>query len=410
MAQDLAVGCGAQGMGNLVVIDGPVDVIRPVPESQLGDLGCNHDPEGLDVGEIVQEQTGDRNFPEILLSRRHRDMLELGRGRIEGQGHKTLKPFGLILQLADMEKMFDLFLYRLDMPVEHGRVRLEPRTVDLPGDLKPPFVIQFRPEELLMDSITEDLGSTAWTTGESCSLEIFEDIGERLPCDPGDLGQLNHRKGLDLRVWTSRPDCGEQVQIVLVREFGIDARHHVDLPDRLMTVRIEAGEDIARSQHVAPGVPRLGIEGAEFAELIANVGIVDMEVPDIIGGVTAHALPDVVGQSPHGGKVRGLVEPQAILIGKPLPFLDFPVYIRQPGPGEGPNQWPNSIGANNYKADVKMTLTAPGCGMGPVLAPDVQNKLISLDPIDEANVELVWDPPWNQSMMTEAAKLQLGLM
>jgi probable FeS assembly SUF system protein SufT len=68
------------------------------------------------------------------------------------------------------------------------------------------------------------------------------------------------------------------------------------------------------------------------------------------------------------------------------------------------------IGADNYKADVKMTLTAPGCGMGPVLAQDVQNKLISLEAIDEANVELVWDPPWNQGMMTEAAKLQLGLM
>ena len=68
------------------------------------------------------------------------------------------------------------------------------------------------------------------------------------------------------------------------------------------------------------------------------------------------------------------------------------------------------IGAENYKADVKMTLTAPGCGMGPVLAQDVQNKLISLEPIDEANVELVWDPPWNQGMMTEAAKLQLGLL
>ena len=68
------------------------------------------------------------------------------------------------------------------------------------------------------------------------------------------------------------------------------------------------------------------------------------------------------------------------------------------------------MGENNFKADVKMTLTAPGCGMGPVLAQDVQNKLISLEPIDEANVELVWDPPWNQSMMTEAAKLQLGLL
>ena len=68
------------------------------------------------------------------------------------------------------------------------------------------------------------------------------------------------------------------------------------------------------------------------------------------------------------------------------------------------------IAANSFRASVKMTLTAPGCGLGPVLQQDVQNKLISLEPIDEANVELVWDPPWNQGMMTEAAKLQLGLL
>jgi probable FeS assembly SUF system protein SufT len=67
-------------------------------------------------------------------------------------------------------------------------------------------------------------------------------------------------------------------------------------------------------------------------------------------------------------------------------------------------------GENNFKADVKMTLTAPGCGMGPALAQDVQGKLLNLGPIAEANVELVWDPPWNQNMMTEAAKLQLGLL
>jgi probable FeS assembly SUF system protein SufT len=69
-----------------------------------------------------------------------------------------------------------------------------------------------------------------------------------------------------------------------------------------------------------------------------------------------------------------------------------------------------TLGENSYKADVKMTLTAPGCGMGPALAQDVQNKLLNLDPIDEAIVEVVWEPPWNQTMMTEAAKLQLGLM
>ena len=65
---------------------------------------------------------------------------------------------------------------------------------------------------------------------------------------------------------------------------------------------------------------------------------------------------------------------------------------------------------DRYKAEVKITLTAPGCGMGPVLAQDVQTKLLSIDGIDEANVEVVFDPQWNQAMMSEAAKLQLGLM
>lgn len=64
----------------------------------------------------------------------------------------------------------------------------------------------------------------------------------------------------------------------------------------------------------------------------------------------------------------------------------------------------------DYRAKVKMTLTAPGCGMGPVLQQDLQNKLLCIEEIDEAEVELVWEPAWNQSMMTEAAKLQLGLL
>ena len=65
---------------------------------------------------------------------------------------------------------------------------------------------------------------------------------------------------------------------------------------------------------------------------------------------------------------------------------------------------------DRYKMSVKITLTAPGCGMGPALRQDVQNKLLSIETVDEATVQVVWDPQWNQGMMSEAAKLQLGLM
>lgn len=68
------------------------------------------------------------------------------------------------------------------------------------------------------------------------------------------------------------------------------------------------------------------------------------------------------------------------------------------------------ITPSGFRVEVKMTLTAPGCGMGPMLAQDVQNRLLGLEGVDDVAVELVWDPPWNQAMMTEHAKLQLGLM
>jgi probable FeS assembly SUF system protein SufT len=70
----------------------------------------------------------------------------------------------------------------------------------------------------------------------------------------------------------------------------------------------------------------------------------------------------------------------------------------------------SALAPGSHKVEVKMTLTAPGCGMGPMLAQDVQNKLLSMEGVDDVAVELVWDPPWNQGMMTEAAKLQLGLL
>jgi probable FeS assembly SUF system protein SufT len=58
---------------------------------------------------------------------------------------------------------------------------------------------------------------------------------------------------------------------------------------------------------------------------------------------------------------------------------------------------------------VRMTLTAPGCGMGEVLVQDVRQKIEQIPTVREAQVELVFDPPWTQSMMSEAARLQTGM-
>jgi probable FeS assembly SUF system protein SufT len=62
------------------------------------------------------------------------------------------------------------------------------------------------------------------------------------------------------------------------------------------------------------------------------------------------------------------------------------------------------------RVDVRMTLTAPGCGMGDVLVQDVRNKIEQIPTVREANVELVFDPPWRRDMMSPAAQLQTGMM
>src|ERR1700724_2998826 len=60
--------------------------------------------------------------------------------------------------------------------------------------------------------------------------------------------------------------------------------------------------------------------------------------------------------------------------------------------------------------DIKMTLTAPGCGMGEVLVQDVRGKVEIVPTVARANVERVLDPPWNQAMMSDEARLQTGMM
>jgi probable FeS assembly SUF system protein SufT len=59
---------------------------------------------------------------------------------------------------------------------------------------------------------------------------------------------------------------------------------------------------------------------------------------------------------------------------------------------------------------IRMTLTAPGCGMGEVLVQDVREKIEVVPTVSKVDVELVFDPPWNQTMMSEAARLQTGMM
>jgi metal-sulfur cluster biosynthetic enzyme len=65
---------------------------------------------------------------------------------------------------------------------------------------------------------------------------------------------------------------------------------------------------------------------------------------------------------------------------------------------------------NGGNVAVKMTLTAPGCGMGTMIAADARQRIMALQDVEDATVDLVWDPPWNPSMITDEAKQRLGIV
>ena len=64
---------------------------------------------------------------------------------------------------------------------------------------------------------------------------------------------------------------------------------------------------------------------------------------------------------------------------------------------------------NEDKVNVKMTLTAPGCGMGAMIASEAQQKIMEIPGVAEASVDLVWDPPWDASRISDEAKQKLGI-
>jgi len=162
-------------------------------------------------------------------------------------------------------------------------------------------------------------------------------------------------------------------------------------------ITLQAGEPVVITQAL----------GGSFTVIIhGNMARIEAKDADAIGQDTsATPAPAAVAQAPAEGgpleeeqvldRLRSCYDPEI-----PVNIVDLGlVYDLQIG------QLPDG----GYRVEVKMTLTAPGCGMGPVLQQDVETKILDIPGVKEAAVHLVWDPPWNRDMLSEAAKLELGL-
>jgi probable FeS assembly SUF system protein SufT len=126
-----------------------------------------------------------------------------------------------------------------------------------------------------------------------------------------------------------------------------------------------------------------------------------------IAGKDADALGKTADDAASSGAVSGDLEAMAWEQLKTCYDPEIPVNIVDLGLVYAMEVSPMDAGAK--RVDVKMTLTAQGCGMGASIAIDARQKLLSLPGIAEANVDLVWDPPWNPQMISPEGRERMGL-
>ena len=130
-----------------------------------------------------------------------------------------------------------------------------------------------------------------------------------------------------------------------------------------------------------------------------------------IAGKDADAIGQEIVPSPTGRAGVVAEEPVEKLVWDQLKTCfdpEIPVNIVELGLVYRCEVTPLAAGGN--KVEVQFTLTAPGCGMGDVLKKDIESKVRSISGVMDTDIQVVFDPVWNQSLMSEAAKLQLGLL
>lgn len=181
-------------------------------------------------------------------------------------------------------------------------------------------------------------------------------------------------------------------EVTISREVGV-----IQIPDGQRTT-IAAGTKVLITQQLGGSFTVMTDRGAMYR--------IDERNADALGKeVAEHARPGTAEEPPPDAEAL-----EQIIWSKMRQCYDpeIPVNIVDLGLIYDCRILPQDDG--QYRVEIKMTLTAPGCGMGPVLAEDVRSRVDEIPGVRETAVEVVFDPPWNPNMMTEAARLQLGFM
>ena len=146
-----------------------------------------------------------------------------------------------------------------------------------------------------MHAITEDLGAAARQALQSGLFHIEQHFFQRFLGSPLDLRDLDHGERFQVRVGARFLHGAQNLQIIGIGKSGIDPAHHVDLGDRQISIRPESILNLFGRENVSAVGARFDVERAEPAQLVADVGVVDMLVANEVGVVAILSLAHDVG-------------------------------------------------------------------------------------------------------------------
>lgn len=165
-------------------------------------------------------------------------------------------------------------------------------------------------------------------------------------------------------------------------------------------VRIPSGERISLPKGTQVLITQA--LGGSFTILIpSQAGLYRLEGKD--AEAIGHKVPEAIVATP-GGDLEKAVWEQLKTCYDP----EIPVNIADLGLIYSLEIKPHADGGNHVQ--VLMTLTAPGCGMGPTLAAEARQRILTLEGVKDASVDLTWDPPWTPDRISEEGKLKLGMV
>jgi len=325
---ELFAGHALRGGGSGVMVDllfdnGAVEIVGTEAESDLRDFGGHHLPIGLDVGEVVEQQTADGDLANVGEAGGDGQMIEGGVLGVKGQRDEGLEAAGFVLDLAQLEEMVDAVFVVLDVAIEHGGIGAEAVFMGQARGVEPLAAVDLVIADDRAHAGGEDFGAAAGHGIDSRFAHADQGFVDGELGTAGQVRDFNHGEGLDMYLGETHFQAADKIEKIFEGQIGMEAADDVELGDGFGVAGGCRFPGFFEGHGVPSGIAFGAAEGAEAAVGYTDVGGVDVAIDVEVGDVAVQAFADMIGEPAHGQHIACAVECETVFKAQALFGEDF---------------------------------------------------------------------------------------